>query len=156
MAINVVNMIPNSLSNETNQDSEPNLAVNPDNPSQMVATAFTPNPSGGSYAPIYVSSDGGTTWALNAIVPGQTSSFPTVDITAKFGGTSNVLYAGILNATTFDLNVLRTSNYTSSTPMTVLETRASEDQPWVQATTATGVSGSPDRVYIGNNDFNTP
>jgi len=39
--------------------------------------------------------------------------------------------------------------------MTVLVDRANEDQPWVQAATATGVSGSPDRVYIGNNDFNT-
>jgi hypothetical protein len=39
-------------------------------------------------------------------------------------------------------------------PMTVLVDRASEDQPWVQAATATGVAGSLDRVYIGNNDFN--
>ena len=155
MKITVVNMIPKSLSGETNQDSEPNLAVNPNNPLQIAATAFTPNPTGGSFAPIFVSSDGGLTWALNAIVPGATSGFPTADITTKFGGTSNVLYGGILRADNLDLNILRTANYTSSTPMTVLVTRASEDQPWVQATTATAVTGSPDRVYIGNNDFNT-
>ncbi len=153
--ITVVNMIPNSLSGETNQDSEPNLAVNPNNTSQMAATAFTPNPSGGSYAPIYVSSDGGQSWALNAIVPGATTGFPTGDITVKFGGTSNVLYGGILRADTLALNILRTSNYLGSAPMTVLVSRASEDQPWVQATTATAVTGTPDRVYVGNNDFNT-
>jgi hypothetical protein len=154
MAITVVNMIPKALSGETNQDSEPNLAVNPANPLQIVGTAFTPNPSGGTLAPIFVSSDGGHTWALNPIVPGATTganAFPTADITAKFGGTSNILYAGILRADTLALNILRTSNYTSSTPMTLLESRGNEDQPWVQATTTGGV----DRVYIGNNDFNT-
>ena len=78
MKINVVNLIPKALSGETNQDSEPNLAVNPNNPQQMVATAFTPNPSGGPLAPIFISSDGGQTWALNLIVPGATTiSQPT-------------------------------------------------------------------------------
>jgi hypothetical protein len=156
MAITVVNMIPKSLSGEMNQDSEPNLAVNPNNPLQMVGTAFTPNPSGGSFAPIFVSSDGGYTWALNAIVPGA-SSFPTFDITMKFGGTSNVLYGGIIRADNTNLAILRTSNYLSSTPMTVLLSRAPsggaiDDQPWVQATTASIVAGTPDRVYIGSND----
>ena len=56
MKINVVNLIPKALSGETSQDSEPNLAVNPINPQQMVATAFTPNPSGGTLAPIFISS----------------------------------------------------------------------------------------------------
>jgi hypothetical protein len=155
MPITVVNMIPKSLSGEANQDSEPNLAVNPNNPLQIVATAFTPNPSGGSLAPIFVSADGGHTWTLNPIVPGATATFPTADITMKFGGTSNVLYGGILRADTLALNVLLTNNYVSPTPMTVLVTRGNEDQPWVQATTATAVAGSPDRVYIGHNDFNT-
>jgi hypothetical protein len=42
--ISVVNMIPNLSSGETNQDSEPNLAVNPINTQEMAATAFTPSP----------------------------------------------------------------------------------------------------------------
>lgn len=155
MNISVVNMIPQSLSGETNQDSEPNLAINPNNPLQMVATAFTPNPSGGANAPIFLSNDGGQSWTLNAIVPGATPGSPTADITAKFGGTSNVLYAGILRADNLNLNILRTADCTSSTPMSVLVERAQEDQPWVQATTATGVSGTADLVYIGHNDFNT-
>ena len=54
-AIRVVNIVPNSLSGETIQDSEPNIAVNPQRPTDIVATAFTPAPMGGSFAPIYVS-----------------------------------------------------------------------------------------------------
>ena len=69
--LHVVNLIPNSLSGETNQDSEPNIAVNPVTATDIVATAFTPAPLGGSFAPIYVSTDGGNTWALRTVVPGN-------------------------------------------------------------------------------------
>jgi len=54
MPVTVVNMIPKSLSGETQQDSEPNIAVNPENPLQIVGTAFTPDPLNGPRAPIYV------------------------------------------------------------------------------------------------------
>ena len=67
----VVNMIPQALSGETNQDSEPNLAVNHANPLQIAGSAFTPDPMGGENAPIFVSNDGGNTWLLNSIVPSQ-------------------------------------------------------------------------------------
>src|SRR6266513_3029973 len=63
----VVNLIPRSLSGESNPDSEPNLAVNPANPQLIVASAFTPNPAGSGDAPIAVSTDGGNTWSLHAI-----------------------------------------------------------------------------------------
>src|SRR5262245_5600181 len=88
-------MIPNSLSGESEQDSEPMLAVNPNNPQQLVGTAFTPNPMGSSstMAPVFVSNDGGHTWTLNAIVPGGDI---TLDITVAFGPKSNNLYASIL------------------------------------------------------------
>src|SRR5882762_5926048 len=42
--VKLVNLIPASLSGETNQDSEPFLAVQAANPQVMVASAFTPNP----------------------------------------------------------------------------------------------------------------
>src|SRR6266511_5495749 len=82
----VVNMIPRSLSRETNQDSEPSLTVNPANPLEIVGTAFTPDPMGGALAPIYLSSDGGATWRLSSIVPSQSgSSTGTSDISLAFG-----------------------------------------------------------------------
>ena len=40
--ITVVNMIPLDSSGETNQDSEPNLAINPANPLEIAGSAFTP------------------------------------------------------------------------------------------------------------------
>ena len=40
--VTVVNMIPKANSGETNQDSEPNLAVNPRNPQHIAGSAFTP------------------------------------------------------------------------------------------------------------------
>jgi hypothetical protein len=144
----VVNMIPKSLSGEHNQDSEPNIAVNPENPLEIVATAFTPDPAHGPRAPIYVSSDGGATWALRTIVPGGEA---TADISVAFPTQGGSLYAGILNYTTFDLNILRTANPFGTATMTTLVDRADEDQPWVSAATV----AAHDHVYVGHNNFNT-
>jgi hypothetical protein len=149
--IRVVNMMPASLSGEARQDSEPNIAVNPASPTDIVATAFTPA-SGGSLAPIYVSTDGGNSWALRNIVPGN-GSVGTGDITVGFATTGGMLYAGTLNGSTGRLNILRTSAFASTTPMTVLEDRASEDQPWVVAGSVVVSGASRDRVFVGNNDF---
>ena len=149
--IRVVNMIPRSLSSETNQDSEPNLAVNPANPLQIAGSAFTPDPAGGPNAPIFVSADGGNTWLLNSIVPGQAGSLTgTGDITVRFAETGDILYAGILRLPGFlRLNILRSENFLGAAVMTVLVDRNSVDQPYVQATTVAG----NDRVYVGLNDF---
>ena len=148
-SIKVVNIIPQSLSGETNQDSEPNIAVNPNNPLQIAASAFTPNPMGGANAPIYISSDGGNTWSLNSIVPGN-GSVGTGDITLKFAGSSNRLFTSILGGVSRAFEVYRTTNFASATTMTQLENRSNEDQPYVQAVT----TGGKDQVYIGVNDFN--
>src|SRR5262249_45951639 len=131
--VHVVNMIPAFLSGETNQDSEPNLAVNPERPTDMVGTAFTPAPMGGTQAPIYVSTDGGNTWVLRTVVPGNDTLVGTHDITVGFATTGGVLYAGILNGTTSRMQILRSASIAATTPMTVLVDRASEDQPWVVA-----------------------
>ena len=53
--------------NESGQRA--NLAVNPAYWLQMAASSFTPNPAGGTTAPIYVSTDGGATSVLNPIIP---------------------------------------------------------------------------------------
>ena len=118
--VHVVNMIPASLSRETKQDSEPNLAVNPEHPTDIVATAFTPAPMGGAFAPIYVSTDGGNTWELRTVVPGNDSLVGTHDITIGFATSGGVLYAGILNGQTSQMQILRTSSFTSTTAMTVI------------------------------------
>src|SRR5215208_6914050 len=81
--IQVVNMVPKSNSDEVFQDSEPHIAVNPTNPQQIAASAFTPDPLRGPNAPIYVSTNGGLTWRLNSIVP---SAVITGDITTAAPG----------------------------------------------------------------------
>ncbi len=158
----IVNMIPKSLSGEDHQDSEPTIAVNPANPLQIAASAFTPDPAGSGRAPIYVSTDGGNSWTLNAIVPSTVADrSATADITVAFGSSSNVLYAGIIRFPIVNdktrLNILRTSNFQSTQTMQVLEDRTGEgvDQPYVKAmTVASGPDKGKDRVYVGDNDFN--
>ena len=155
----LVNMIPKALSGETNQDSEPHLTVNAADPKKIVGTAFTPDPGGGPNAPIYVSADGGNSWALNAIVPGATpGGIGTSDITTSFGRSKSTrLYAGILRGNNTNLDFLRTDDFAAPNPMTALVDRPNADQPFTHATTvSSGPDAGKDRVYIGNNDFGAP
>src|SRR5215470_3672480 len=151
MAVQLVNMIPNSLSGETGRDSECNVAVDPADPQHIAASAFTLDPMSSGNAPIFISVDGGHTWNLNVVLPGGNK---TGDTTLRFGGTSGVLYAGILRTDNSHLNILRKANFSLPGLMTVLVDRAGDDQPWVEARTVpTGPGSSVDRVFIGNNDL---
>jgi hypothetical protein len=144
--ITVIDLIPESMSFETNQDSEPNLAINPSNIKQLAASALTENPAGSGNAPIFVSADGGATWTACPIIQ---SELRTADITLRF--TRNRLYAGILRLPDkLHLNIQSTDDFLDcSTPMTIRVDRNQVDQPYVQATDSSG----SDRVYVGNNDF---
>lgn len=155
----VVNMIPRALSGETNQDSEPHLAVNPANPLQIVATAFTPDPMGGANAPVYVSLDGGTTWVLNFVVPSIAgSALGTSDITTAFGTSTNTLYGGILKAVSGNpMVILRSPNFGGATAMRALSNRNGPDQPFAHAVTInSGANAGKDVLLIGDNDLAEP
>src|SRR4029077_21179996 len=121
-SIKVVDLIPASLSGETNQDSEPFLAVQAVNPQIMVASAFTPNSfSTSGNAPVYVSEDGGNTWALNAITPVQRM---TCDITHAMPTGENHprgdLHAGTLAcAASITLDESESNDVASSSVMNV-------------------------------------
>lgn len=156
--ISVVNIVPRSRSDETFQDCEPNIAVNPANPLEIVATAFSlddPNSTTmvGNLAPIYYSSDGGVTWQTNNIVPSQAGSIlPTDDITVRYADGSETLYCGDIDISSFQVLVQRAPD--ASTPMTQLFP-VDGDQPYVQASTVLAPIWSPDvgkdRVYVGEN-----
>jgi len=151
----LVNIIPKSLSSETNQDSEPMIAVNPANTDQIVATAFTPDPLESGSAPYFFSSDGGKTWTLNTVVPGGDM---TGDITVAFSGTGPALYAGILRqdspGQSTRMAILRTADFSVPAPMDVLDDRLEPDQPFAQAATVTnGSAAGTQRLYVGSNDF---
>src|SRR2546425_4099134 len=154
-SIKVVDLIPASLSGETNQDSEPFLAVQTANPQVMVASASTPNPvSSSSNAPVYVSQDSGNSWVLNAITPVQRM---TCDITHAMPTGENHprgdLHAGTLScAASITLDESESNDVSSSSVMNVQSTRVNVDQPFVRAL---GISNA-DHIYVGVNDFNQP
>src|ERR1700741_3741139 len=153
--VKVVNLIPASLSGETNQDSEPFLAIQPANPQIMVASAFTPNPiSTKGNAPVYVSQNGGNTWVLNAIAPVQRM---TCDMTHAISAAENHprgdLHAGTLAcASAITLEESKTIDVSSSTSMSMQSIRTNVDQPFVRAL---AISNN-DHIYVGVNDFNQP
>ena len=152
--VRVINMIPATIGNETNQDSEPDLTIDPNDPNTIIATAFTPNPSGSlTHAPVYVSTDGGATWALNNIVPSGNGMTGDITVTCSRSG---VLCAGILQGGGgLDMRILRVTPCTSGTAMTQLVGRTQEDQPYARSITpTTGAQANNDLLYVGHNDFN--
>jgi hypothetical protein len=152
--VRVVNMIPVTLSNETNQDSEPDLTIDPNDRDIIIATAFTPNPSGATTtAPVFVSQDGGATWVLANIVPSGNGSTGDITVTCS---RNNVLYAGILRGgNNLDMRILRGSPCTSTATMIQLMGRTQEDQPYARSVTPTsGAQANNDILIVGHNDFN--
>jgi hypothetical protein len=149
--IRVINVIPNSLSDETNNDGEPNLAVDPVDPRRIVVSALTPDPLNGPNAPLFVSTDGGTTWSLRSIVPGNNPTSGTNDITVRFGSGTGMLYVAFDRGDQIDhMHVSRSSDLWT---LTELFDRHADDQPYVEATT--GLGGSigvwDDHVFVGSN-----
>lgn len=161
----LVNMVPNSRSAETSHDAEPTITVDPNNFHHMAGSAFTwDNLTGGpmltATAPIYVSTDGGTTWTMAFIVPSKVGSgFPTGDITLSFSSTpsgakhkTSWLYGGILSSTAASrpMTSLRAQDPFSATLMAVLDTHTGNvDQPHTLAKTA---GGGKDKLYVGFNN----
>jgi hypothetical protein len=145
-----VDIIPQSLSAESNQDSEPHLTVNPSNPNEIVATAFTPDPGGSANAPIFVSTDGGRSWILNVIVPSAAGS-ATHDITTGFSGTGNSLYAGILRAPSSDLELLGTPDGSQPVTMRTFQSRNDADQPFTHADIKKAVSNRANSLLYARN-----
>ncbi|MBV9991161.1 MAG: hypothetical protein JOZ72_07685 [Alphaproteobacteria bacterium] len=157
--VHVVDIIPPTLNSETNRDSEPFIAVNPANPEIIAIDAFMPTPMGSANGPLMVSTDGGTTWSPNDIIPSASGISNTADMTMHFDTSGNWLYAGILqaNAVSYTLNVLTTNDMTLTTPMTVVTgaTMHPIDQPYASARTVNGwYDAGKNRVWIGNRNFN--
>ena len=160
----VVDMIPNSLSTEFNDDSEPNLAVDPATPMNMAASAFTPDPNAVGMGSIYLSTDGGLTWGLKPVLPASTGfcNLAFCDITLRFAGTSGRLYVSALTANpandvTYQVN--RFDNIFSGPAAPVLVNTLdgvvpnAPDQPYIQATTVLSGDGvGQDRIFVGLND----
>lgn len=167
----LVDIIPVARSGETNQDSEPTIAVDPQNPLHMVVSAFTWDNLAGppksmltATAPLYISLDGGETWTLSYVIPSAVGAgYPTRDITLAFGSPLSAkpsdgrtwLYAAALSSTTAatPLVIMRSSNVFSAAQLTPVDTRTGRiDQPHTAVLNAGGSGAPSDRLFIGINN----
>jgi hypothetical protein len=140
--VRVVNLIPNAQSSETTFNSESFIAVNPRNPNQIAVSAHYAH-VGYCMSPvrsaIFVSVDGGTTWAARCKLDSSDISWPK-DITLAFSGDGQKLYAGYLLSDTAGLwsASFGTSDDPTSDAMSVAETKTGIDQPHLHAPTTAG------------------
>ena len=144
----IVNVIPNDHSDEMNNDSEPNIAVNPNNPHEMVITAFTPPDNGQSKGPIFFSTDGGENWSLRFEAPYGKPDDQTVSFAAGNLYMATMYDDGI----TKQLYLLRGADFSTGVPFPDVWAQSGVDRPWVQAIRVIGgPDDGKDRVYIGYN-----
>jgi hypothetical protein len=150
MEVFLIDVVPQSHSNETWQDAEPSVAVNPAHPGHIVVSAFTPPDPGQTDGPLYCSVDHGHTWNLSFIVPGGEPN----DQTYKFATHNNEFYGGDLVDGSFTLNELRTPNPVAPGAMSVINAASPDDQPFIEAATVhSGPAAGSDRTYVGLNDL---
>ena len=157
--IPIVDIIPASMSDETERNSEPSISVDPTNPQRIVASVFVHAPAGMNLAPLFVSTDGGNNWLPAPIIPTCTMTcWNANDITIRFATAANPnqanLYAGILSFAPGPSYVaLRTFDQALATAMTSMGGRNQIDQPYIQARGVVGwFDPGKERVYIGMND----
>jgi len=158
-SVRIVDVIPKSLSGETNQDSEPSLAIGKAGKGKWLAiSAFTPDPAGGELAPLYVSDDGGATWNLNCVIPGG-GDVGTSDVTIGFGTGSDLYITDLRGRQPFGhvfLDVIKLADFRSVDPAIDLrpgQLREQVDQPAVVVASTTTDGVATNRLFIGLNDF---
>ena len=146
-----VDVIPNSASAETQQNSEPSIAVNPNNPSQLVSGAFTANFSAAPVnvtTPYWLSTNGGVTW-------GGFGTLQTLDKSLAWqAGDTSALTATLHGISTAN-NDIQTFSSTNGTSFNNLKNTFSPpadlDQPWIR--TGPSASGPAQNVYVGFNNL---
>jgi hypothetical protein len=153
-SVTVVDIIPESLSGESNMNCEPNLTVNPADPSQIAASARLPEPMGRKMSVVFVSADSGTTWSCRSTVPIETSP----DDTVRFGGLSITFYVAALRAFDPTKNnkfvICRSNDFAKSGMESILDVKQQPlmDQPYIAA----AMINQLDRVFVGVDDWNGP
>jgi len=151
----LVNMIPRTLSAETEQESQPFLAVRPDQKLMVGAAYYFGHSNEEDTSSLYLSTDNGLTWGLTSIVPYQTISNQTY----CFSGTGSKLYGAVMGQTRgvepgfpAGVTVIETDDPTANERMQVISTLSSgrqfADEPFIQAR-----SFKEDRIYVGQNYF---
>jgi hypothetical protein len=149
--LTVVDIIPAGVNSfETGQNAEPDIAVNPMNPMQMVASAFGFLVNGDLGAPYFASTNGGTTWSeFGTLTHGDTTVAWSQD-------GSKVLATTLVSVGSTNPDVGDTINTYSATlangmfgPMainTLVGANRGLDQPWIE-------TGPANKVYEAYNNL---
>jgi hypothetical protein len=134
--LRVLDLIAATNSGETDQNSEPSIAVNPVNPAQMIAGAFGADGAD----PFFVSTNGGATWSsFGTLAVSDKSIAWKSDGSAVMVSTVQVSNANLLINT---YSATLTSGFGS--PVTFTGNNKN-DQPWIR-------TGPSNRVYVAYND----
>ncbi len=153
--VTVVDAIPNTMSNESFNNTEPFIAIDPTNPLTIVISPFMLTPMGSSNGPLLVSFDGGNTWVARNVIPGCSGCLNTGDITIHYVSANSDFYAGILSALG-GMRVLRSTDPTLATVFSSLSNVSSRDQPYTNARTVFGwYDPGKERIWVGNNNAAT-
>jgi hypothetical protein len=164
----VSNTDPNLVNSDVYGDSEPSLAINAANTNQLASFSFSNGWGTTAPAPIWISTNGGSTWTKSFTWPPPTGVSAVgcpCDVTLDYDR-SNRLFGGVLNeSTTGDLYAADTTD-----PATVgawswyapggvaqkadLFNSGNEDadQPWLRMN-RDPTTASQDNTYVGYDDF---
>jgi hypothetical protein len=160
----VVDVIPTSLSDEANQDSERSLAMaattDPNRPVAAITTFsrvdgrlwnFMNGAWGeGGPAPTWLSQNGGRSWNVRANIPRPGGDTGPYDQTLAYVPDGSRLYGAFLGNTTNNTFYMLYNNPNGSdfSEGASLTSMARPDQPWIQVARV----GGQNRVYVGFND----
>jgi Hint domain len=137
MTIRIIDVIPAGDSSETAQDSEPSIAVNPADPTQIIAGSFSTSTS------FFLTLDGGTTWSHYDDLSTQDKSLAWKTDGSGFLTETMTLnsdlatYAGTVSSSGFGAAI---NTYAPANPDDL-------DQPWIR-------TGPFNHVYVAYNNLN--
>jgi hypothetical protein len=137
MALRIIDVIPVGDSSETAQDSEPSIAINPADPTQIIAGSFSTSTS------FFLTLDGGATWSHYDDLSTQDKSLAWKTDGSGFLTETMTLnadlatYAGTISSTGFGAPI---NTYAPANPDDL-------DQPWIR-------TGPSNHVYVAYNNLN--
>jgi hypothetical protein len=139
----LVDIIPNSDSSETGQNSEPSIAVNPAAPAQMIAGTFI---TGSDNDPYWFSTNGGAQWADYGTTYDSDKSIAWLTDGSADG--SAAALTAFLTPPYKAINIASgtTADSGFGTPSFTFDPKRDVDQPWI-------VVGPSNQVYVGYNDL---
>jgi hypothetical protein len=161
----VSNTNANLTNTDTANDGEPSIAINPANPNEIVLTAFSG--SWGANAPLWHSTDGGSTWTKRFTIPvppGTPSATNCPCDQAVDYGRAGRLSGTFLTFSPTDPYSGTTTNPASSASWNWLldgmgnavrtnsVAAGNTDQPWLLVNRDTATA-SQDNVYVAYDDF---